>query len=158
MRAELRARLPHTQGCGALIVVAALVVVVVAGYLAWNWLQDRPSRMVQKVMTLARHDNLQGMKRYLTDESLRNPSCDAWLQQLAVAMSTNCMLKNEGVVGDEATVHLLGGQRSEGVSNTATYLSVKAVRVRERGWLIDLEQTMASVTPQFWLSLAATQQ
>jgi len=156
MRAELRAKLPRTQGCGALIIVALLVVVAVAGYLVWNWLKDTPSRMVQKVMTQARHRNLQGMRRYLTDESLRNPSCDVWLQQLAAAMGTDSMLRNEETVGDEGTVHILVVQQSGGGLETKTDFAVKTVRVPGRGWLISLEPTISSVTPQFWESLSGT--
>jgi hypothetical protein len=158
MRAELRAKLPRTQGCGALIVVVGLAVVAVAGYFVWNWVKDTPSRMVQKVMTQARHGNVQGMRRYLTDESLQNPSCDAWLQQLSLALGTNSMLRNAEVVGEEGTVHILVVQRSGTGLETTTDLGVKAVRVAKRGWLIDLERTMASVTPQFWESISATGQ
>jgi hypothetical protein len=93
------------------------------------------------------------MRGYLTDESLRNPSCDAWLQQLAPAMGTNSMLKNEEIVGDEATVHILVVQRSGAGLETRTDVGVKAVRVPGRGWLISLEPTMSGVTPQFWESL-----
>ncbi len=154
MRAELRKKIPKTRGCGAAIILAIIVVVVGGGVLLWNWVQNTPARMVQKAVAAAKQSGETGLRPFMTPESLTNPSSEAWLKELAQAFKCTTMLKKEEVVGDEGTVHVLIIQRAVGNLAPQTDLGVRAVRSKGKDWLIELDATMASVGPQFWLSLA----
>jgi len=156
MRAELRKQIPRTRGCGPAIILAIILVVAGGGVLLWNWVQNTPSRMVQKAIAAARQSGEPGLKPFMTPESLANPSSEAWLRQLVQAFKCTTMLKREEVVGDEGTAHVLVTQRAVGNLAPQTDLGVRAVRSKDKGWLIELEPTMASVSPQFWLALAAS--
>ena len=156
MRAELRRQLPKTRGCGALIVLAALAVLAALGYVLWRWVQDSPARLVQRAMKCAIKGDLDGLEGYLTKESLDNANADQWVPLLAVALGgkKTCVQK-EQIVGDEATVNVQVIERAASGVDTRTDLPVTVVRVKGKGWRIQLDKTMRAASPQFWQSIAA---
>ncbi len=155
MRSELRKQVPHLGGCGPAIILGAAVLAVVGGFFLWKWVQNSPTKMVQAAMRAAHRDGAAGLRPFLTPESSLGPSAEQWTGQLVQVFRTTAVLKNEEVTGDEATVHVLIVQRPGGGVDATSDLGVKTVRSPERGWLIDLPATIASVTPQFWQSLPA---
>lgn len=154
MREELRRRLPHTRGWGIGVVVGLMVILMAVTFVIYHYaVADSPSKMIQSFMAAARDSDLDKMKGYLTEDSKNDPSCQRWLEQLAVALGKRqAVMKRADMLGDRATVHVLVMHRAGSGETVATDLGVETVRAEE-GWQVNLQKTMASVPHQFWTTI-----
>lgn len=158
MREELRRRLPRTRGWYTGIILGILALIGIIVLIIWRSLQaESPERTVKAAIEAARAGDTTSMRQLLSPESLMNPSAEDWLKQLSAALArSGVMIADVDILRDDATVHVLVPHRSPTGAPRTTDVGVKTVR-SEAGWLIDLQQTMASANPQFWLAIVAEQ-
>ena len=154
MREELRRRIPRTRGwyTGILLGIVALIGAIVL--LIWRSLQaESPERTVKAAMEAAQRGDISSIRALLSPESLMNPSAEEWLKQLSAALAKpGAGIADVDILRDNATVHVLVPHRGPTGGIKVTDVGVKTTR-SEQGWLIDLQQTMASANPQFWLAI-----
>jgi hypothetical protein len=136
-------------------VVGAVALLAVVGFLFHRYvMSDSPKNVVTVARTAAMRGEESGLRDCILPESLGDPASGNWVKQLSIALAKpETQIVRADVVGDDATVRIAVPHK--GVTGAATRTEVGiTTRRTEDGWKIDLQATMASANPQFWLAIA----